>query len=115
MPSTFPAQPSPDFGYKFETVPRANSTPFGDGYSQRTQDGLNTQLRSTTLTFTNRTTVEKDILESFLDDQYGVLNFLWRPEGDAFPAIWYAPHWTIQENSAGRWTVTIDVREDPVV
>lgn len=112
--SVFPSQPSPDWGYKFQITPRVAVNQYGDGYSQRVPDGFNTMLRSTTLTYTDRSTVEKEILRIFLEARNGVENFDWQPEGEPTSAKWYAPKWTISPSSGDGWKISIDIKEDPV-
>lgn len=112
--TTFPSDPSPDWGYRFQVTARVGNNQFGDGYSQRVPDGLNTMLRSTTLTYTDRPTVEKETLRIFLEAQAGVTNFDWQPEGEPVSSKWYAPKWTISPSSGDSWKISIDIHEDPV-
>lgn len=63
--------------------PRVLQAKFGDGYSQRVPDGLNTLLRSWQLTFKNRTKIEADAIEAFLDAAGGCTAFDWTPPDGA--------------------------------
>lgn len=74
-----------DFTYSPETSqfsankrPRVISSRFGEGYEQRVADGINTKLRTWSLTFTREKT---DIyaIETFLDTKGGVTSFTWTP------------------------------------
>lgn len=115
MPSAFPTEPSPDWGYVISTDPRIDVTQYGDGYSQRIGDGLNTMLRSTTLTFTEKTDAEKEVLRLFLEAANGVTSFTWAGDDDPDEeTLWYAPKWTITPVAAHLWTITVDLKEDPV-
>lgn len=112
--TALPSEPSPDWGYRFQVTPRVGFNQYGDGYSQRVPDGLNTMLRSTTLTYSNRSTTEKEILRIFLENLGGVDNFDWQPEGEPVSSKWYAPEWTLSPTSGDSWKITIQVKEDPV-
>ena len=70
-----------------QVVPRVLSAKFGDGYSQRTTDGLNTMLRKWNLQFNNRAQAECDAIEAFLVSQGGCLAFNWTPPTGA-AALW---------------------------
>jgi phage-related protein len=62
-------------------TPRVRSAQFGDGYSQRTADGINNKPREWQLTFTQRKTYI-DAINTFLDTRSGVESFDWTdPEG----------------------------------
>lgn len=54
--------------------PRTRVAQFGDGYAQRSKDGINHDLRSHTIKFKNSDSVINDI-EQFLEDRAGVESF----------------------------------------
>jgi phage-related protein len=82
MPSSLPPQFLPLIEGLSETRgQRSLKTQFGDGYSQRSPDGLNTLIERHTLSiFTNNQT-ETDTLQSFLDVQGMVDAIVWTPPG----------------------------------
>ena len=58
--------------------PRVRKSPFGDGYTQRAGDGLNTQRQVWDVEFiADATTI--DAIETFLETTGGVDNFDWTP------------------------------------
>lgn len=59
--------------------PRVRALKFGDGYEQRTADGINTQPATWALSFNARTTTEADAIESFLSTHAGITVFDWTP------------------------------------
>lgn len=54
--------------------PRVREVQFGDGYAQRSKDGLNNNPRSHSLKFDGEDD-EMDALEQFLEDRAGVESF----------------------------------------
>ena len=66
---------TPDYGAQADSVPRVRKAQFGEGYTQRSGDGLNPVLRRWALQFSNLTKVDADGLESFLRARAGVEAF----------------------------------------
>lgn len=62
--------------------PRARVAQFGDGYSQRLVEGINTQDDTWELSFVHRSIVDAADIVSFLETKYGTVPFLWTPPGD---------------------------------
>jgi phage-related protein len=54
---------------------------FGDGYSQRMSDGLNTIMETWSLSFQNRPISDINIIRAFLEGKNGVQAFSWDPPG----------------------------------
>jgi phage-related protein len=82
----------PDFSARRETRPRVRSVRFGDGYEQRSIDGINSQPFTWSLTFNNRSDSEANAIESFLQAQAGIASFDWTPpSGD--DAKWICRGW----------------------
>ena len=71
----------PAYGVQVSRRPRVNSSRFGDGYDQRSGDGINNQLRAWQLTFT-RQLADIDAIEQFLSEQGGVDSFSWTYRGE---------------------------------
>ncbi|MDP8051059.1 phage tail protein [Pasteurella atlantica] len=69
---TFPFCPKP--GYSVSNEPKRKSIQFGDGYQQRTADGLNPLLRKFSLTF-KVPSEKKDSFDNFLAEHGGVKAF----------------------------------------
>jgi phage-related protein len=68
----------PTYAVNNTVAPRIRSTQFGDGYLQRSGDGLNTQKQDWSVEFIGDTTTINAI-ETFLKDTGGVDNFDWTP------------------------------------
>lgn len=61
----------PSYNTRTSHAPRSKTVRFGDGYEQRTQDGINNELLNFDLTFNDRNLLEAE----------AILNFLWRMKG----------------------------------
>jgi phage-related protein len=66
---------TPDYGAQAGSAPRVRKAQFGEGYTQRSGDGLNPVLRRWALQFSNLSKVDADTLESFLRARVGVEPF----------------------------------------
>lgn len=92
-----------------KTEPRVLVGQFGEGYSQRTRDGINTMGESWELTFNARTRAEHDLLLAFFRSLGGSDSFDWTsPTGTA--GRWIARPWgaTPVTSVANTVTVTVD-------
>lgn len=69
----FPFKPS--WGAQLESQPRVRKAQFGDGYSQRSEDGARGLLQRWSLQFTARRKSEADALDAFLRTHRGVAAF----------------------------------------
>jgi phage-related protein len=59
--------------------PRVNVIRFGDGYEQRTSDGINTNPREYNVSF-NKDNAEISAIDNFLTERGGLYSFLWSPD-----------------------------------
>lgn len=71
----------PDRGFRTENKPRVLSAKYGDGYEQRVADGINSLIRSWSLTFKSRTIIDSDAMVAFLEARGGVEAFDFTPPG----------------------------------
>mgnify|MGYP006277525375 CR=1 FL=1 len=71
----------PDRGLKKNSQPRIREVRFGDGYTQRVQDGINYMNESWDLSFNNRTFTDINAMVTFLETKGAVLAFTWTPPG----------------------------------
>lgn len=69
----FPFNPS--WGAQLESQPRVRKAQFGDGYSQRSEDGARGLLQRWSLQFTARRKEEADAVDAFLRAHRGVATF----------------------------------------
>jgi len=70
---------TPSISSEIAANPRVKTISFGDGYSQRTKDGINNNLLSLQLSFDGRTLIEAKAILHFLYTREGVESFLWTP------------------------------------
>ncbi|WP_096953935.1 phage tail protein [Escherichia coli] len=70
----------PEDGMKTENKPSIKTVRFGDGYEQRSPNGLNHSLRVFTCDFKVEAN-ERDSFEEFLARHEGYKSFFWRPPG----------------------------------
>jgi phage-related protein len=68
---------------------RVNKAQFGDGYSQRSGDGLNASPRMFTASWSSLKSTEADIYEAFFD-AHKVTPFLWTPPLEVVQRKWIA-------------------------
>jgi phage-related protein len=68
---------TPDRSPTMDVEPKVLSSQFGDGYSQRTPDGINNMMETWSLAFTLRTKTEIDSIETFLRARAGAEAFYW--------------------------------------
>lgn len=70
---------SPSYSFDLTKTPKLLEAPFGDGYSQRSADGINNTKQMWNLTFNKESSIIDDI-ESFLDTKMGTgLSFTFTP------------------------------------
>lgn len=74
---TFAPPVNPDWGYEQTNEPRILEVPFGDGYSQSAQDGINNNPETVPLTWTNTSKAEKSAIIDFLKARGGHESFLY--------------------------------------
>jgi len=103
---TFPSSVQPDWGMNPKVKPRVNRTDFGDGYTQRSSDGINTISLSVSLTWTNVTNAERDTLIDFFVAMGAITAFWWQKPGDTTPLLWTCGSWDDKSISAGYYVVT---------
>ncbi|QQR47755.1 phage tail protein [Myxococcus xanthus] len=66
---------TPSWGAQLESQPRVRKAQFGEGYSQRSEDGARGLLQRWSLQFTARRKSEADALDAFLRAHRGVAAF----------------------------------------
>ena len=70
---------TPSKGVKHTTKPRVTSISFGDGYTQRTQRGLNPMDETFVVPFINCPISTADSIVAFFQEHLGYLPFKWTP------------------------------------
>jgi len=61
-----------DRGLSRAVQQRVLTAQFGDGYSQRVRDGINTKIESFTISFNNRSAEEINLIAAYLDSKAGL-------------------------------------------
>ena len=99
---------SPAPGAQSPAAPRVKEVKFGDGYAQRAPDGINTDLRTHSLTFVD--TVENiGEIDAFLTAKRGVTAFLYQPFGQWVDKKVVCKQWTPEmHNTYAKLTATFE-------
>ncbi|MCA0944488.1 phage tail protein [Salipiger pacificus] len=104
---TFNPPKRPDRGMTTQQNPRLLIAQFGDGYRQRTGDGINTGQKSVTPTWSLLTEAEADMIEAFFDAHKDGTAFDWQPKpGAAVERFALLNGWSRTANSFNNETVT---------
>lgn len=100
-----------DDNYSWSEEPRVRLAQFGDGYEQRTADGLNTRPRKLTVDWPNLVLADKDTILNFLRARNGVDAFFWTPPGESTAIKVKAPTWTVKRTSGPYWSISVTFQE----
>jgi len=90
--ATFPSI-TPDYGLRKSSSPVVHQTRFGDGYSMRTTFGLNQDLKTYRVTFSNLTESDSDTIENFLVARAGREVFAWTPPNEGSSSKFICGSW----------------------
>ena len=90
-----------DFGYNRTGESRVLTTDFGDGYNQRSADGINIVRLAYSISWTNIDTERKNTLQDFLESTQGIESFLWQPPDMSTELLWVNDFPTITPIAAG--------------
>ena len=89
--------------------PRITTTQFGDGYQARFRNGLNTNPRTWSVTFTNADVDSQQIMQ-FLGDRGGFEAFTWTdPRGKTGDFV--CAQWSDKREGPGVISVTAEFKE----
>lgn len=89
---------TPKYGARKKSPVRVLKTDFGDGYRQRTADGLNTIKEKWDLEFVQSDT-NIDTIEAFLIARGGWESFDWTPLGELVSKKWTCSEWNRDKTS----------------
>lgn len=98
-------------GSSIATKPRTRVAPFGDGYKQRSGDGLNAIDKKMSLSFTALVKHEADYLEAFFTERAGYKPFRFTPPHHVQERIWIATEWNVTYTGAISYDVTASLEE----
>lgn len=103
---------SPDYdGTSVDHAPRVKRAPFGDGYQQRTPDGINTDLEIWTVTFKG-TVARIQAIETQLKGYGAATAFTWTPYGHSEIKV-ICSAWTRNKTAFGADTLTAKFEQVP--
>jgi phage-related protein len=100
----------PSYGAQETSKPTVRGMQFGDGYEQRISYGLNTDLKSWSVSFDNVTTAVKDQITGFLDARGGSQNFNWLTPNGAVGSF-ICQDWNSSAVAPDTWSITATFRE----
>lgn len=106
MPATIPSQFKPLAEGSAEISVRTRSVQLGDGYRQRTPDGINTIAESWNVAFIVKSIADLNTLEAFLLARQGIDGILWTPPDSATPKTYIATAWTKQHLGGFTWKLS---------
>ena len=85
---------SPSYSTAKTAKPKIRRVSFGDGYSQRSSQGLNALDEQWSVTWENRPVADCNQIEAFLLARAGVEAFLWTAPRESAPKKWTCADWT---------------------
>lgn len=104
---------TPDADATTTREPRIREAKFGDGYSQRAQDGLNADMARWSVRFSGRSQSEGEAIDEFLAEQGGVTAFDWTPPGGTTALKWVCRKWNRSYASYESQTVSAEFQQVP--
>lgn len=105
--NTFPTDlPNPSFGLTENLGYRFLGAAFGDGYSQRTGDGLNTEQSSYDPTWNHLTQEQYDTLRAYLSTRKGYRAFLWQAPNRAEAEPFICKSFSVQMISYRHYSIS---------
>ena len=100
-----------DYGIQTNAKPRIREAQFGDGYSQRSADGLNSHRRTWNLKFTARRGVYADAIDDFLKARKGGVEWFWWTPLRSPPVKVTCRTWNKEEHSFNNVDITAEFVE----
>lgn len=91
---TFPVSYGPDWSAVRKPKLAVLATTFGDGYSARSRDGLNSVRSIWDVKWTSLSPSDAVTADNFLCSRAGVEPFLWTAPGYTSPQQWMCDIWT---------------------
>ncbi|WP_075214459.1 phage tail protein [Mongoliimonas terrestris] len=111
MLQTFNPPVAPSVGGTVKPKVKVLKSEFGDGYTQRTRDGLNHIRQTVELVWSVLTRDEANQIIGFLHEHGGTTPFLWSYFGDT-ERKWTCDDWSTTPISGGYWSVTAKLEQD---
>lgn len=110
---TFTPILQPSFPIDVEYELKITKASYGDGYIERSPEGLNYRRAKVSLTWENVTAAEETSLMNFFKGKDGYLPFFYQPPHDDFsvPLKWIAPKFRASKTDAGNYVVRADLEQ----
>lgn len=105
-PWTYP----PTYGAAATSKPKVWTSQFGEGYEQRTGEGLHALNRKWSLEFADRNPTDADAMEAFLVALNGIQHFTWTPPSGAV-GQWVCREWRRAAVGYNNWTISAEFDE----
>ena len=100
-------------GSNMDMTPRVLEARFGDGYRQRSQNGLNNLLAKWNVTFTSLSPETKAAIIAFFEARDAVEAFSWAAPGETTPKAWLCTDWKSNPQQNGIWTISATFEQVP--
>lgn len=111
MPDTFSPALAPSVGSAGDAQPRVTVADFGDGYSQRTPNGLNALDHEIyNLTWNVLDTTAFEAIRDFLKPKLKVTAFLWTAPGDASAKTWICDAFRPAPLEGDLWSLSVSFK-----
>lgn len=111
MVDTFAPGVEPSVEYGKTVKYRTLDADFGEGYSQRTKDGLNSKTVEPALYFAAVSSSIKDYIEGFLDEKGGAEAFSYTLPDESDPKLWICKEPDYQHLGAGLWRIDMKLKQ----
>ena len=102
----------PSYSPTISTEPSVRTLKFGDGYEQRTPDGINTNLLKISLTYDNRDEAESTAIAHFLNERGGSEAFVYLPPSPySSMKKFICRKWDVTMNFDNNYSIKVDLEE----
>ena len=99
-------------GGRLTETPTVDKVSFGDGYVQRSEQGLNHIRIKRSVPWRAITTAERDTLTNFLRARGGTEAFLWTLPEEAVARRWVCEKWSSTRQAGDIWNMDAEFVED---
>ena len=111
MAAALPTTITPTFeGLSKSTTVRVLKTDFGDGYSQRAADGINSLNREYSIEWVGSDTNIEALITHF-EERAGYQSFTWTPAGESTSYKWTCEEWNRQHLTDDTQVLTASLKQ----
>ena len=102
----------PNYSPSISTDPTVRTIKFGDGYEQRTPEGINTRLLKVSLVFDKRNEAETTAISHFLHQRGGSEAFAYLPPSPySSMKKFVCRSWDVTMNFENNYSIKVDLEE----